>query len=44
MNKKLVSKNNPQGVEYPVAVTSDGKLVSAIDIDKDSDTWKEVKF
>ena len=44
MNKKLVSENNPQGVEYPEAVTADGKLVSAIDIDKESGAWEGVKF
>lgn len=44
MNKKLVSENNPQGVEYPEAITADGKLVSAIDIEKGSDAWKGVKF
>ena len=44
MNKKLVSGNNPQGVEYPEAVTADGKLVSAIDIEKGSATWEGVKF
>ena len=44
MNKKLVSENNPQGVEYPEAVTADGKLVSAIDIEKGSEAWKGVRF
>ena len=44
MSKKLVSENNPQGVEYPEAVTADGKLVSAIDIEKGSDTWEGQKF
>lgn len=44
MNKKLISENNPQGVEYPEAVTADGKLVSAIDIDKESGAWEGVKF
>lgn len=44
MKKKLVSENNPQGVEYPEAVTADGKLVSAIDIDKGSDDWEGMKF
>lgn len=44
MNKKLVSEKNPQGVEYPEAVTADGKLVSAIDIEKGSDAWEGVKF
>ena len=44
MNKKLVSDNNPQGVEYPEAVTADGKLVSAINIDKESGDWEGVKF
>ena len=44
MNKKLVSENNPQGVEYPEAVTADGKLVSAINIEKGSDAWEGVKF
>lgn len=44
MNKKLVSENNPQGVEYPEAVMADGKLVSAIDIEKGSDVWEGVKF
>ena len=44
MNKKLVSENNPKGVVYPEAVTADGKLVSAIDVEKGSDAWKGVKF
>lgn len=44
MNRKLVSEQNPQGVEYPEAVTADGKLVSAIDIEKGSDAWEGVKF
>lgn len=44
MNKKLVSENNPQGVEYPEAVTAEGKLVSAIEIEKGSDVWEGVKF
>lgn len=44
MNKKLVSEYNPQGVEYPEAVTADGKLVRAIDIEKGSDAWEGVKF
>ena len=44
MNKKLISENNPQGVEYPEAVTADGKLVSAINIEKGSDAWEGVKF
>jgi len=44
MNKKLISEKNPQGVEYPEAVTADGQLVSAIDIEKGSDAWKGVKF
>lgn len=44
MNKKLISENNPQGVEYPEAVTADGRLVSAKDIEKGSDAWEGVKF
>ena len=44
MKKKLISENNPQGVEYPEAVTVDGKLVSAIDIEKGSAEWEGVKF
>ena len=44
MNKKLVSDQNPQGVEYPEAVTADGKLVSAIEIEKGNEAWEEVKF
>ena len=44
MNKKLISEKNPQGVEYPEAVTADGKLVSAIDVEKGSDAWEGVKF
>lgn len=44
MNKKLVSERNPQGVEYPEAVTADGKLVSAIEIEKGNEAWEEVKF
>lgn len=44
MKRKLISENNPQGVEYPEAVTADGKLVSAIDIDKENDAWEGVKF
>lgn len=44
MNRKLISERNPQGVEYPEAVTVDGSLVSAIDIEKGSDAWKEKKF
>lgn len=26
MNRKLISERNPQGVEYPEAVTADGSL------------------
>lgn len=44
MNKKHVSENNPHGVEYPEAVTADGRLVSAIDIEKGSDAWEGVKY
>ena len=44
MNKKLISERNPQGVEYPEAVTADGKLVSAIEIEKGSDDWEELKY
>ena len=40
MNKKLISERNPQGVEYPEAVTADGCLVSAIELEK----GKEVKY
>ena len=35
MIKKKVSVNNPQGVEYPEAVTADGLLVSAFNLDKE---------
>jgi len=41
MYKKLVSEDNPQGVEYPEAVTADGKLVRAIDIEKGNNAWEE---
>lgn len=44
MNKKLISERNPQGVEYPEAVTADGKLVSAIEIEKGSESWEGMKF
>ena len=44
MKRKLVSERNPQGVEYPEAVTADGKLVSATDIEKGNEAWEEVKF
>ena len=44
MNKKFISERNPQGVEYPEAVIADGKLVSAIDIEKGSEAWEDVKF
>lgn len=44
MNKILISERNPQGVEYPEAVTADGKLVSAIEIEKGSETWEGLKF
>ena len=44
MNKKLISERNPQGVEYPEAVTADGKLVNAIEIEKGRDAWEEMKF
>lgn len=44
MNKKLISERNPQGVEYPEAVTADGNLVSAIDIEKGSEAWEDMKF
>lgn len=44
MNKKLISERNPQGVEYPEAVTADGKLVSAIEIEKGSEAWEGMKF
>lgn len=44
MNRKLISERNPQGVEYPEAVTADGSLVSAIDIEKGCDGWDEMKF
>lgn len=44
MNKKLVSERNPQGVEYPEAVTADGNIVSAIEIEKGNETWEGMKF
>ena len=44
MNKKLISERNPQGVEYPEAVTADGKLVSAIEIEKGSEAWEGMKY
>ena len=44
MNKKLISENNPQGVIYPEAVTADGKMVYAKDIEKESKEWEGVKF
>ena len=44
MNRKLISERNPQGVEYPEAVTADGSLVSAIDLEKGSEGWEEMKF
>ena len=44
MKRKLVSERNPQGVEYPEAVTADGKLVSAIDIEKGNEAWEKMKF
>lgn len=39
-----VSDDNPQGVEYPCAVTKDGTLVRAIDLDHDDESWKETTF
>ena len=44
MNRKLISERNPQGVEYPEAVTADGSLVSAIDLEKGSEGWEEMNF
>ena len=44
MNRKLISERNPQGVEYPEALTVDGNLVSAIDIEKGCEGWDEMKF
>ena len=44
MNKKLVSEKNPQGVEYPEAVTAEGRLISAIDIEKENGVWEGVNF
>ena len=43
MNSR-VSKDNPQGVEYPCAVTKDGTLVRAMDLDKNDDSWKGTTF
>ena len=43
MNER-VSNDNPQGVEYPCAVTKDGTLVYAIDIDNNEEEWKETTF
>lgn len=44
MNKKLISERNPQGVEYPEAVTANGELVSAIELEKGSENWEGLKF
>ena len=44
MNKSRISDQNPQGVEYPVAVTADGRLVQAIDIEKGCEAWDGVKY
>ena len=44
MNKKKKSERIQKGVKYPVAVTADGQLVRAIDIEKESEVWKGVKF
>lgn len=44
MNRKLISERNPQGVEYPEAVTADGSLVNTIDLEKGSEGWEEMKF
>lgn len=44
MNRKFISEQNPQGVEYPEAVTADGNLVSAISIEKGSEVLEGVKF
>lgn len=44
MNKNKITPDNPQGVEYPSAVTKDGTLVNAIDIDKTDPRWEGVSF
>jgi len=44
MKKKKITENNPQGVEYPEAVTADGKMVYAIDLDKKRGDCEGVHF
>lgn len=39
-----VSNDNLQGVEYPCAVTKDGALVHAKDLDKKDESWKDTTF
>ena len=42
--KKNINTDNPKGVEYPCAVTIDGTLVRAIDIDKSDKKWDNITF
>lgn len=44
MNKKNISPTNPQGVEYPEAVTATGTMVYAIKLDKNRGDCKGVRF
>ncbi|MCH5309255.1 MAG: hypothetical protein J1E58_05275 [Prevotella sp.] len=44
MSKKKISRDNPRGVEYPKAVTADGMLVSALEIERDCEKWAGVRF
>lgn len=44
MNKKNISPTNPQGVEYPEAVTADGTMVYAINLDKNRSDCEGVHF
>lgn len=44
MNNKNVTEENPQGVKYPYAVTAEGRLVSAISIDKNDPKWEGERF
>ena len=39
-----VSEDNPQGVEYPCAVTKDGTLIRAKDLDNNDESWKGTTF
>ena len=44
MNKKYISKTNPHGVDFPAAVTADGKIVFAIHLEKNQDDCKVVHY